>query len=85
MDLSKFPTRQLLKALKRVRINYFYEDNEDRCVLLKRLDKGGREVRVTPSYDELKEELGKREHIPSSKESKEKRRTLAYKYRKHVK
>lgn len=85
MDLSKFPTRQLLKALKRVRIDYFYEDGEDSCVLLKRLEKGGKEIRVTPNYYELKEELSKREHIPNSKESKRKRRILAYKYRKHVK
>lgn len=84
MDLSKFPTRQLLKALERVRIDYF-DDDRTRCVLLKRLDKGGKEVRVTPNYYELKEELSKREHIPSRRESKERRKALAHKYRKHVK
>lgn len=85
MDLSKFPTRQLLEALKRVRVDYFNGDGEVKCVLLKRLEKGGQEVRVTPNYDELKEELSKREHIPNSKESKRKRKILAHKYRKHVK
>ena len=85
MDLSKFPTRQLLQALKQVRIEYFYYDREDSYAILTRLEKGGKVVRVTPSYYELKEELSKREHIPNRLESKNKRKLLAHKYRKHVK
>lgn len=85
MDLSKFPTRQLLAALKRTRERYFYDGESDRNTEIKRLDKGGVVVVLTPSYDELKEELSKREHIPSSKESRRKRKILAHKYRKHVK
>lgn len=85
MDLSKFPTRQLLAALKRVRVKYFYEDEVNGTTEIKRIDKGGVVVIETPSYDELKEELNKREHIPNKLESKSKRKLLAKKYRKHVK
>lgn len=85
MDLSKFTTKQLLAVLQRTRQAYFYEGKSERNAEIKRFDKGGVAIVLTPSYDELKEELSKREHIPNSKESKIKRKLLAYKYRKHVK
>lgn len=85
MDLSKFPTKQLLAALKRARVRCSYDLEIDKTTRIKRIDKGGVIVTLTVSYDELKEELNKREHIPSSEESKKRRKNLAHKYRKHVK
>lgn len=85
MDLSKFPTKQLLAALRRARVQCLYDWEINKTTQIKRFDKGGVAIILTVSYDELREELSKREHIPSRKESKIKRKMLAHKYRKHVK
>lgn len=85
MDLSKFPTKQLLAALKRARVQCLYDLEINKTTQIKRFDKGGVAIILTVSCDELKKELSKREHIPNRIESKLKRKMLAKKYRKHVK
>lgn len=85
MDLSKFPTKQLLAALKRARVQCLYDWEINKTTQIKRFDKGGVAIVLTVSDDELREELNKREHIPNREESKRKRKILAHKYRKHVK
>lgn len=83
--LSEIPTRQLLATLRNMHTYRAYFDGERTIVCedkISRLCKGGVKVTLYITDNDLREELSKREHIPSKAESKSKRKYLAHKYRK---
>lgn len=82
-------TKHLLALVKKINNIWDYCDNVDESLYNEEINvnfltKGGISNSITLLKDELKVELSKREHIPSSIESKKLRQKLAKKYRKGI-
>lgn len=92
--LSKATTKHLLALFKRLRVwayssyyyweapNWYIFDGETSFIKVTYIGKGAVEHELQISYEELKEELSKRENLRTSKENKHLRQYFAYKHRK---